>query len=71
MPFPREFQLVKVLLKHVSTEKCRRQLSPSNQKAEEVSHLWKSNGVWLFGFAGARWLKRRNTKGIYGSSQKA
>lgn len=32
-PSPQEFQLVKVLLKHVSTEKCRRQLSMPNKKA--------------------------------------
>lgn len=47
-PSPQEFQLVKVLLKHVSTEKCRRLLGTSNQKAEEISHLRKSNSVWLF-----------------------
>lgn len=48
-PSPQEFQLVKVLLKHVSTEKCRRQLSMPNKKAEEVSRLRKSSSGWLFG----------------------
>lgn len=79
-PSPQESQLVKVLLKHVSTEKCRRQLSMPNKTRKKVSRLRKSSSGCLFscqpcqachqGCRGAHRLDTRNTVESYSSKQK-